>query len=246
MLRTKASQSIEFKTICAAEGTKSFRFELDSERNGSKSVFVPGDDAYLRLFPGGLNPSLWSNLGTVTKVTTDTLPITEYIVISRSQSGSLRYVPYGGVNWSWVGKTKGSGSPVFDEDHINLPQEMSGVLKCSYTARYDVLKLYNANTGVVLIEAETADRFGYTSVNYDSDSEIREVTLTVKDACSRAILPGANVWIDGELAGITNNQGKITLKLSVGNHTIKTTKASYVSSDKDTIKNDSFTVPSKE
>ena len=70
----------------------------------------------------------------------------------------------------------------------------------------------------------------------------KEVTIVVKDYSTDAIIAGANIWIDGVYAGVSDSQGKLTKTLTVGTHTWKSTASGYVDTDVDTLSNEAFSV----
>jgi hypothetical protein len=96
----------------------------------------------------------------------------------------------------------------------------------------------------MLITAQKDQRSGSTTVEFaEASAQMREVTLTVKDACTKMIVEGVSVFVDGDFRGVTNALGQLSLGQSrTGNHSLRLTKAGYQDSDKDSIKNDEFTV----
>ena len=66
----------------------------------------------------------------------------------------------------------------------------------------------------------------------------KSITLNVKDYLTDSNLQTVAVWLDGVSKGNTDASGNITITgVSVGGHTIKLTKTSYVSSDDDDLAN---------
>ncbi len=222
-----------------------FKLELDPEQNAGSSSFKPGQTAYIRLFPAGLNPELKTSMGTATIVATRIpLDVEEYITFARGDSASLNYPEADIELWEWKGR-KGP-SPVFaEEGDIQLPEKFSGILYVKYRTYYDRIAVTCPQEGKVLLEAIKPDRYGYIVVDYKPRK--RRVYLTVRDACTRTVIAGAHVYLDGQFVGLTNDMGRIDLgELDVGTHNIKVVKAGYTPTDEDNIANDSFTVPEPE
>jgi hypothetical protein len=74
-------------------------------------------------------------------------------------------------------------------------------------------------------------------------SEHRRITLNVKDYTSDVSVSKANVYIDGTFYGTTDADGSLTIPfISTGDHKIKILADGYLSSDKDELANDTFTV----
>ena len=91
----------------------------------------------------------------------------------------------------------------------------------------------------VLVEAYTPERYGYTNVTFEAaELKFKTVNIYVKDACSREIVAGAQVWVDNVLRGFTGSDGKIYVGyLTTGNHSIRVVKTGYFNLV------DTFTVP---
>lgn len=75
----------------------------------------------------------------------------------------------------------------------------------------------------------------------------RDVTLTIKDYCTGALLPSAAVVISGpngyQFSGLASQTATISLsQLLPGVYNVITTKAGYLPSDEDALANDTFTL----
>jgi hypothetical protein len=240
---------INFEDSCAevqSEKLAKIEISLDNDKNTNKTRFMANETAYLRIYPNGLSPTLKSTLGTVSISSKDMMmDITEEIVFTRDNSAELKYLPTNAIKYSWIGRDP-NVKPQFADKTITFPKEITGVLKVSYQSKYDSIKLFSKSEGTIIVEAYTDSYYGSITVNFlgAQSTEKRDVTLTVKDACSKSIVAGAKIYVDGKYIGVTNNSGVINLgERSVGTHTIKATKEGYTDSDKDTILNDEFIVP---
>ncbi|MEO5357852.1 MAG: hypothetical protein H7844_11200 [Nitrospirae bacterium YQR-1] len=246
-----ASLSVDFKSSGTA-GALGFTFKNNTDKNGTKTSFVPVDDtAYYKLYPGGKNPSLWANTGSVSNQGTVSEDILEYISVVKSTSVSLSKEPSGTITSQWSGEHEGSDTFTVSGKTITFPKETTGILKCSYTALFDSLEITCAETTEVLIIASTDDRTGSVSVDFTASSTQRTTYLTVKDACSRETLESVSIYIDKnddngyQYIGATNSSGQLCLGELYTNkkYKLKMKKSDYQNSDDDTIKNDEFTVP---
>ncbi|MBF0472764.1 MAG: hypothetical protein HQK93_03400 [Nitrospirae bacterium] len=286
-----------------ASGAISFNLMLDSVLNNNISSFMPYQTAYLKLYKGGLNPTLKSNLGTLSFKRQDIFEVvTEQIIFIRSNKGTLTaepvnagklptvppivgqtsYTPAGSiisttnsnaglVNYQWQGNAP-NVNILFTDKTITLnpknPNEspnITGILNVAYYTSYDSLTLYSTSAGTIICEAYidtitpnltptinnqvgtiTPQIYGSLAVSFGGDlaNTSRPVSITVKDACSQALIVGANVYVDGQFVGITSTGGTVACgSLQVGTHTLKITALNYTDSDKDTILNDMFVVP---
>ncbi len=76
-----------------------------------------------------------------------------------------------------------------------------------------------------------------------TDQELRNITLTIRDKDTDALLPGTQVFIDGLSAGVTDAYGQLPVTDIVqGTHTLKLISSGYLDSDDDNLNNDSFEV----
>jgi len=228
------------KTCIGAE-VKAFTLELDSEKNRGQSTFPPGEFAYVRCFPALLKPELRVSMGTA-RLEAEGIPLSieDEITFARSKSANLRYPYHSDFEWGWVGR-EGPPPKVTGEGTILLSEEFSGILRIKYQTMYDRIEVHCTEEASVLLEAIKEDRYGHITLKWKP--ETREVYLTVRDACTRTIIPSVYVWVDGKYVGTTDLQGRIYLgKLKVGTHSLKMSKHGYQDSDSDTIANDSFTV----
>lgn len=241
-----SSVRINLKTTCESSSVdNSLSLVLDNEKNTNKTRFKANETAYLRIYQSGLNPKLSSTMGDISMDERDLIEdIVEQIILTKSNSASLRYLPIGKVDYSWIGRDP-KVTPQFTDKNITFSKEISGVLKVNYQTKYDSIELFSKAEGTILVEASTTDRYGSITVDFSGigSNVKRPCRLTVKDACSKMIVAGAKIYVDDKYKGVTGDDGVINLgELSVGTHTIKATKEGYTDSDKDTILNDEFVV----
>jgi len=233
-----AEATIKFKA--QAEDETGFILELDEEKNAGQSSFQPGDNCFIRLFPSGLNPTLRTNIGTA-KIDGTNIPleIEEYLVFARSDRESFRYPCSEILELEWIGRD--CGQIKFSEEEVFLSEKKSGVLKIRYRTFFDRISFSSQTEGKVLLEANKDTKYGYIVLDYVLQK--KTVYLTVKDACSRSVIPGAQVFVDGQFVGISGPDGRICLgELYTGKHTLKIVKSGYQPTDEDNIANDEFIV----
>lgn len=232
-----ADTIITFSNLAQA---KSFRLELDNEQNSGSSNFRPGETCFVRLYPANQNPQIRVSLGSA-QIVGSNIPqqIEEYLVFARKDTASLQY-PCSQLNsWEWKGRD--CGTPLFLEEKVKLPQKASGILHINYTTFFDRIAVTCSEKAKILLEAIKEDRYGYIVIDFAPKQ--RPVYLTVKDACSRSVVPNAQVWVDGVYVGMSDQNGRIYLgQLSTGKHSLRIIKSGYQPTDKDGIANDEFIV----
>lgn len=219
--------------------TDSFTFEID----GEKSVFNAGETVTLNMFPSDLSAKLSVSSGTaVFKKRGEVLEQTEYIVFANSDTAYTKHPVTRLIAAEWQGRI--NGTPTISGTAIVLPAVSSGVLKVTYETKYDVLDVICPIQSHCLLEAKSDTRYGYADIDYTYGiGGAIEVVFRVRNACTNSPLPGADVWLNGEYKGKTNNDGYIDFgKLNPGKYNVVTKKTGFVDSDKDIIANDSFTV----
>ncbi|QWR78585.1 hypothetical protein [Candidatus Magnetomonas plexicatena] len=245
------SHSVDFKCASTTSGSD-FTFKSDTTKNGTKKSFVPIDDtAYYKLYPGGKSPSLWVNTGAVSNQGSVSEDVEEYVSVVKSETAALSFEPSGTVSSEWTGDNEGSDTFTISGKTITFSKATTGVLKCSYTAQYDLLEITCSKTGKVLVIASTDDRSGSKMVDFTGSGTQRSTYLTVKDACSKEVLESVNVSIDKndgngyQFIGTTNSSGRLYLGelLTKKKYKLKMKKTDYQNSEDDTVKNDEFTVP---
>lgn len=83
-------------------------------------------------------------------------------------------------------------------------------------------------------------------ISFGSGTGPRDVTLTIKDICTKAVIPNAVVTltIDAETQTQTADvNGQVTfLQVPAGEHALLVTATGYLASDDDTLANDAITV----
>jgi len=216
--------------------------ELDEEKNNGLTRFPPGQNAYLRLFPAGANPQILCNMGSV-EFSAKNLPleVEEDILVVNSDSAATKYPVSEIVSVEWLGKHWGNGTVRVDGSRITFTKKVTGVLRVSYRTYYDELVASCDREGTQLIVAQKETGAAYINVSWVEKK--KEVVLVVKDACTRAFIEGAKVYVDGKFVGLTDSSGRINLgKVPVGKHSLRVVKEGYQPTDEDNIKNDYFIV----
>lgn len=234
------------------------QLSLDSEMNAGASTFKAStsefwaEAAYCMLFPVGYDvPYSFSvSKGSVARESTR-LPFVvtdEVVTFTNSTSGSLSYIPNAdGVSWEWDGAV--GPNPVFDLSSITLPSSFSGVLKCSYTAYYDSLKVECLEAGdVLLVVSQEGYGDASLSITFEASEGMRTVRITAKNFCTGEVVPSATIELTGpsgfSLIASTGADGVLVAgQLHIGStYTMKITAAGFTDSDLDSLDNASFTV----
>lgn len=266
MTHTTCSQNISFYRSESVDTSASLSLSLDDEKNQSvygeaKTSFMAGEAAYLKLLGvsdhlkvhSKTSYELGCSTGTVSKSAVNiAYPCDEDVTFRLSISEQLQQVPYGHVNWQWIGKD--GGTPLFMGRTITIPAPKIGVLKCEYKSLGDRLKLIvtqadmgNLNSmDVLVVVYKDGNVLASTTVTYENDVVLPvPVELSVADFCSDEEIENVEVFIDGSFIGRTNNEGKIALgNLIPGQkYQLKMLREGYTDSDLDVLHNDEFTVP---
>jgi len=228
-----------------------FNLELDDERNNDKTTFAPGESAYIRVYPGGLSPSSNTSMGIITKVASNTVrmvPPTDYefMVFARDSEKDFGYLCTELVDVKWCGFIP-NVSPQFSELKVSFSEPVSCVMKVQYKTSYDLWRLSNVNIPCkVLVEAIKDERYGSLVVDFTiADEEAiqeSQTYITVKDACTQQIIPGAVIIFEGT-EYIADSNGRVDLGvLESGTYPIKITAEDYQDSDSDRIGNDELVI----
>lgn len=235
------TQTFSFGTSENAS-TNTFTFETV----GDTSVYTAGDHSTVNMYPSDPYATFSLSAGTAKrKITGNIETKTEYIIFSKSDTGSIQYPASKVIAAIWQGKI--GGTPTITGTTVSLPETFSGVLKITYQTTYDVLDVMCPIASMCLLEATGRDRFGYTTLDftYGTGEGTVSVMFKVKDACTGVALPDAHVWLNGDYKGVTDSSGFIDFGyLNPGTYQVKCTKDGYQDTDTDVIANDSFTVES--
>lgn len=255
-----------------ASSSSFYKMETDTEYNTlvygeSKSNFEPGDDVYLKLFPGENveTYTLYTSEGSLSVATKNILyEVEDQITFAHSKQGSFSYNPDSIISYEWLGED--GGVPVFAGQNITIPSEKTAVLKIIYKTKGDRLKLSNvsdlgADFTVVCASVFSSGGIASQTITFqgvdpddpddpgldpdDPESLLTDVTLTVKDVITGNPIPFANVIVSGVGSGSTNENGQITFSnLQKGQtYDVVTRATGYQDSNTDYLNNDSFTIP---
>lgn len=261
------SLTVSFQDSSSAS---SYKMEIDTEYNEiiyeeNKSNFEPGEDIYLKLFPGESveTYSLSASEGVLTVSTKNILyDVEDQITFAYSKQGSLSYVPDSITSYEWLGED--GGTPVFSGQNIVLSVEKTAVLKVSYKTKGDRLKLsdvvdlgeeFTVICASIFSSGNVASQtisFQETDSEDSEDSEtITDVLLTFKDIITEIPVSGAQISVSGNsfsFTGITDSLGKINIpNLERGKtYNLFASATGYQDSNTDHLNNDSFTVPELE
>ncbi len=227
-----------------------FELELDEVKNAGKSTFAPGDEVYIKVYPGGLRPSRNSTMGRITVIANnvyENIPAEgfEYLVFARDSEQSVSHIIKDITDLRWCGYIPDT-PPIFGETKISFSKEVSCVMKLQYRTTYDSWKLSGVNVPCrVLVEAFTEDRYGSMTVDFtegEAGEEPDHIFLVVRDACTEQVIPGATVEIN-DAVYVTDAEGKIDLgAIGTGTYPVRITAQDYQDSDKDRIGNDELVI----
>lgn len=239
-----AEKNFEFLTSTPSDG--GFLFVLEPEENNSRTIFSAGTSVRLKLYPGGKNPSVNPSLGSASfyvKDTTET--VTEFLVFDDSRKINTNFPVNRIISAIWQGA--GTGKPSFYGRTVYIPLKQTGVLKIEYETSYDLVDILCVEPSYVIVKAEAENLVGSTVIDYtdgyDTGLYNRTVILTVKDACTKAVLPDAHVYLNDKYAGKSDSEGRVRLgSLKNGTYKLAVTKDGYKNTDEDNVRNDSFTV----
>ena len=142
-MQVSTYKELEIKESCDEVSELSFTFELDDESNNDETTFYANDDVYYKLYPGGLNPELFSTLGVITLIGKGlSQTVEETLIIARSESTNLSYIHNEVLEYYWIGAEPENSTMFFSEDEITFNGEVSGVLYVKYTVLYDKIKIW--------------------------------------------------------------------------------------------------------
>jgi len=234
--------------------------ELDDDYHISlygeeKSEFSKTELVYLKAYPPySVNAyEILTSNGTCIKHSQNNLEtVVELLVFEYEKSTSLANLPSGPVTTDWVA---GTGSPIsINENVISANEKVIGILKCTYKKKFDRLQLAVSpdmvdDQVIVMVGSEIN---GYDSITVDYTGEgtnLRDVTLAIKDIVTDEIISGATITITlGSIqifTGTSNEDGKVTVQdLIIGStYDLLVTAIDYLDNNVDYLNNDSFTVP---
>lgn len=239
-----AETRFEFQATKPSDG--GFLFVLEPEENSGKTIFEAGTSVRLKLYPGGRNPSLSASFGTVSFYLRDVSEIcTEFLVFDDSRKITAGRPLKRILSAVWQGR--GSGSPSFIGRTVYLPKKQTGVLKIEYETSYDIIDAVCTEPTYTVVTASTETLTGSIALDYtdgfDTGLYNRTVILTVKDACTKAVLSDAHVYLNGRYAGKSDSEGRVRLgSLKNGTYSLSVTREGYKDTGTDNVRNDSFTV----
>jgi hypothetical protein len=139
--------------------------ELDAERNGERTEFLPGQDAYVRVYPTPLDVMYTHQvtLGTAEKLGTFEREISgdgaEEIPVADGR-GSTRYPILEVLSCAWDGRDL--GAPAFEVGGMEIRFTVeegcsgSGMLRLSYRTQYDLWRVTSPVAGDVICCLEDA------------------------------------------------------------------------------------------
>ncbi len=232
-------------TFKKTSDTDIFRFILEPEENNGTTVFSSGATARLKLFPGGLNPSLSATCGNASFYgTAYRQTVTEFIVFKDSRKASASFPVDRVISAVWQGRQ--AGNPVFSESTVMLTENTTAVLRIEYETVYDLVDVTCPDSVFCLVSAEKDGRSGIFALDFTDDltgTYNRTVILTVRDACTKKKLEDAHVYLNGKYAGKSDSDGRVRLgNMKSGTYSLLVEKDGYKRTDADNVCNDTFTV----
>jgi len=230
------------KAIFSERESLQLLLELDEEKNNGATVFSLGGKAYIRLFPAGERPKLLCNVGSVSfDAFKLPLEVTEDVVLINTTTVSTKYPVFEIEDFEWLGKHWGGRTIQVRDRRLVVTEKATGVLRVRYKTYYDRLVATYQEEGIQLVIVQKELKATYISINWKETK--KDVVITVKDACTRAVVEGAKVYVDGKFVGLTDSKGQVKLgKIKAGKHSIRVVKEGYQPTDQDNIKNDYFVI----
>jgi hypothetical protein len=144
----------------------------------------------------------------------------------------------------WI--SAGAPVPAVRGSQASVGEEVFNVLYAEYETSYDLIEFTGLVPCYALVKAESSQGAVYAEIDYtDTETDISErpVIITARDAATREIIDGADVYINGALKGTTDSSGMLNLgRLKKGLYSLRVHKEGYLDTDSDYLKNDSFTV----
>jgi len=237
-----ADTSLTFKKTSDSD---IFRFILEPEENNGTTVFAAGTTARLKLYPGGLNPTLKATYGSASFYGTNhRQTVTEFIIFKDSKKASASFPVDTVISAVWQGEQ--AGNPVFSESAVILSENATAVLRIEYETVYDIVDVTCGSSVFCLVSAEKDGRSGIYALDFTDDltgTYNRTVVLTVRDACTKKKLKDAHVYLNGKYAGKSDSEGRVRLgSMKSGTYSLLVEKEGYKTTDADNICNDTFTV----
>lgn len=113
---------------------------VDGYNNGITN-FIPGDSpAFLRYKSGNVDiDSQVSSAGSISSLGSGSITIDEYITFTNTREGSPGYPISSNFTYKWVGTSWGLVTAT--ENKVTTAVNAIGVLKVSYTSRFDAFRL---------------------------------------------------------------------------------------------------------
>ncbi len=127
-----------------------------------------------------------------------------------------------------------------------------GTVKVNYMARYleYLVTSTSKGKGILFVQEKGNDDCDVTYTTYDFKEEEEEgeefydITLVYKDFVTGESIAEAKVWVDDKYIGQTNDSGEIEVKQVSSNvkHSAKASKSGYLTTDSDSLANDTFMI----
>jgi hypothetical protein len=236
------------KKLIFAESTgdDSFLFSLEPYENDGRTVFGKGETARVKIYPGGKKPKLNVSSGR-SYIHMEGLKqrVVQFLIFKDTKEVSAKYPIESIHSYKWEGAS--AGKPLFLNNKVAIQKEHTGVLRLEYETTYDLIDVTSESLTYVLVTAKADGLEGFFSLDFtlgqDNIADSRQVVLNVKDACTRERLDSAVVYINEKYAGKTDSDGRLRLgSLNIGTYSLRIEKEGYKPTDKDSLRNDYFTV----
>jgi len=226
-------------------GETSLTLELDPERNAGASAFAPGAEVWVRAITDRPIAEKGSTRGSFQVSAADLrFEHEEDLVFSASKQASLGYPIYELLSATWLGR--GLGQVTVSGRTATAAREGYGILRLRYRVAYSLMRLSGvSDEGPTLVWArDDADREGSLQIPFSMEGEEEPVYAVVKNYCTGLPIASAQVWVDGQYRGETDQFGRIYLGMMKRGtqHDIRVTAVGFKSSDADALANDYFIV----
>lgn len=223
-------------------GDQALELELDDDRHAGASSFAPGSDVFIRAMTDEAVPARGSTRGSLTVVNTRLrFEHEQYLSFVDANEATLSYPCRKILEKQWVGASL--GNVTVDGRTVKSGQPGYGVLYLRYEVAFARLKLSGVpEEGPVVAWAEDADgKKGHITISF-TEGEEEDLQIVVRDICTGLVIAGADVEIDGQPVGSTDNFGRVYAgKRRRGvQYAIRTTADGYKDSDQDALANDLF------
>lgn len=242
----RSTHSVSFKL---GSQRSIFNFELNSELNDDMTTFFKGSNVFINCYNSGESEEVFSTNGNVMLYSEGTQKqIQEVLLFTNNNIVDVSYPILNVINYYWYGDSLGGIQ--FLDNQLKSTQTGYGVLIINYITVFNIYKFVAPS--YVPIEDVPVLVYGYNNLNDEAFIPInlsidelsdKDILIEAKDYDLDIVIPDADVYINGELKGKTNQDGIINLgKMRKGRYSLVIKKDGYKDTDLDALNNDYFVV----